>query len=194
MLSKSNLGCADKGPRQHVHAQVHSVHAQVHSYTPTGKGRVLREAFLSTGIMGTGTGSGGGSGKQSRVDYQAVGVVVAVASTTAYAVYHLDQREMARIEGERKSEVARIEGERKSEVARIQDKAATEIALAKAEVARVEGERKLSEERSKAEVERYKQDVLLTYTEDYKPYQRAISKKKKKRGGTGGPQSEEAKD
>ena len=183
MLSKSNLGCADKGPRRHVHAQVHSVHAQVHSYTPTGKGRVLREAFLSTGIMGTGTGSGGGSGKQSRVDYQAVGVVVAVASATAYAVYHLDQREMARIEGEWKSEVARI-----------QDKAATEIALAKAEVARVEGERKLSEERSKAEVERYKQDVLLTYTEDYKPYQRAISKKKKKRGGTGGPQSEEAKD
>ena len=43
-------------------------------------------------------------------------------------------------------------------------------------------------------MERYKQDVLLTYTEDYKPYQRAISKKKKKRGGTGGPQSEEDKD
>ena len=126
---------------------------------------MLREAFLSTGIMGTGTGSGGGSGKQSRVDYQAIGVVLAVASATAYAVYHLDQREMARIQDQ-----------------------------AKAEIARVEGERKLSEERLKAEVEWYKQDVLLTYTEDYKPYQRAISKKKKKRGGTGGPQSEEDKD
>jgi len=36
--------------------------------------------------------------------------------------------------------------------------------------------------------------VLLTYTEDYKPYQRAISERKKKRGGTGGPQKEEEKD
>ena len=174
--SSYNLCCADTGPCQ-------GVHAQVHSYTPTGKGRVLREAFLSTGIMGTGTGSGGGSGKQSKVDYQAIGVVLAVASATAYAVSHLDQREMARIQdkaatevAQAKAEVARIEGERKSEVAR------------------VEGERKLSEERLKAEVERYKQDVLLTYTEDYKPYQRAISKKKKKRGGTGGPQKEEEKD
>ena len=152
------------------------VHAQVHSYTPTGKGRVPREAFLSTGIMGTGTGSGEGSGRQSRVDYQAIGVVVAVASATAYAVHHYDQREMARIQDKAVAEIARIEGERKSEVAR------------------VEGERKLSEERSTAEVERYKQDVLLTYTEDYKPYQRAISGKKKKRGGTGGPQKEEEKD
>jgi hypothetical protein len=99
-------------------------------------------------------------------------VVAAVAGSVAYAVHHLDQ----------------------TEIKRIHDKAATEIAQAKADVARVEGERKLSEERLKAEVERYKQDVLLAYTEDYKPYQTAISKKKEKRGGTGGPQKEEEKD
>jgi hypothetical protein len=112
----------------------------------------------------------------SKDAYHAIGVVAAVAGSlagsVAYAVHQLDQ----------------------TEIKRIHDKAATEIAQAKADVARVEGERKLSEERLKAEVERYKQDVLLAYTEDYKPYQTAISKKKEKRGGTGGPQKEEEKD
>jgi hypothetical protein len=123
-------------------------------------------------------------------DYQPIGVVAAVAGSVAYAVHHLDQTEIKLAA---------------TEIKRIHDKAATEIAQAKAdvarvegerkaEVARVEGERKLSEERLKAEVERYKQDVLLAYTEGYKPYQTAISKKKEKRGGTGGPQKEEEKD
>ena len=64
---------------------------------------------------------------------------------TVYAVHHYDQAEIKRIE----------------------DKAAMEIKLAKAEVARVEGQGKLAEEHWKAQVERYKQDVLLAYTEDY---------------------------
>jgi len=50
------------------------------------------------------------------------------------------------------------------------------------EIARVEGERRLAEQHWKAEVERYKQDVVLTHTEDYKPYPTAIHKKKS--GGT----------
>ena len=130
----------------------------------------------------------------SKDAYHAIGVTAAVAGCVGYAVHQLDQREMAHVQAKAATEIKRIH-----------DKAATEIAQAKADVARVEGERnadvarvegerKLSEERLKAEVERYKQDVLLAYTEDYKPYQTAISKKKEKRGGTGGPQKEEEKD
>ena len=151
-----------------------------HSYTPTGKGRVLRGAFSSTAHTGTGTGSGGGSGTKSTEAYHAIGVTAAVAGSlagsVAYAVHQLDQREMAHVQDKAATEIKRI-----------QDKAATDVA-------RIEGERKLSEERLKAEVERYKQDVLLASTEDYKPYQTAISQKKEKRGGTGGPQKEEEKD
>jgi hypothetical protein len=116
-------------------------------------------------------------------DYQPIGVVVAVAGSVAYAVHHLHQRE-----------IKRIHDKAATEIKRIHDKAATEIAQAKADVARVEGERKVSEEFLKAEVERYKQELQLAHTEDYKPYQTAISKKKEKRGGTGGPQKEEEKD
>ena len=144
-------------------------HAQVHPYTSTGKGRGLRGAFLSTTHTGTGTGSGGGFGKQSRGDYNAIGVVAAVAASTAVAVHHLDQNMAA------------------TEIARIEDKAAREIK-------RVEGERRLSEERLRAEVDRYKYDLQLRHTQDYKPYQAAKEQANKERGGTGGPQKEEETD
>ena len=138
----------DKGPRQ-------GVHVQVHSYTPTGKGRVLRGAFLSTTHTGTGTGSGGESAKQYAVASQVVGGVLGVISITAVAVHHYEQ-----------------------------DKAATEIK-------RVEGERRLSEERLRAEVDRYKYDLQLRYSQDFKSYQDAKEQANKERGGTGGPQKEE---
>ena len=151
-------------------------HAQAQSYTPTGKRRGLRGAFLSTTHTGTGTGSGGGFGKQSRGDYNAIGVVAAVAASTAVAVHHLDQNMAA------------------TEIARIEDKAATEIKLAATEIKRVEGERRLSEERLRAEVDRYKYDLQLRHTQDYKPYQAAKEQANKERGGTGGPQKEEETD
>ncbi|TFJ84891.1 hypothetical protein NSK_003923 [Nannochloropsis salina CCMP1776] len=47
---------------------------------------------------GTGTSSGGESRKQYIVDYPAVGVVVAAASATAYAVSKFDEREIVRIQ------------------------------------------------------------------------------------------------
>jgi len=163
-----------------------------HSYTPTGKGRVLRGAFSSTAHTGTGTGSGGGSGTKSTEAYHAIGVTAAVGGSVAYAVHQLDQREMAHVQDKAATEIRRIHDKAATEmdkaatemhkaateIKRIQDKAATDVARIegerKSEVARVEGERKLSEERLKAEVERYKQDVLLAYTEDYKPYQTAM--------------------
>ena len=148
------------------------VHAQAHPYTPAGKGRGLRGAFLSTLQTGTGTGSGGGSAKEYAVGLQIVGGVLGVASFTALAVHHLDQREIKRVEGER----------------------AAEIKLAAAEIKRVEGERRLSEERLRAEVERYKYDLQLRHTQDYKPYQVAKEQANKERGGTGGPQKEEETD
>jgi hypothetical protein len=99
-----------------------------------------------------------------------VGTIAAISGPTAVAVHNYDQGEIKRIEGE----IKRIEGERKSEVAR------------------VEGDRKLSEQFWKAEVERYKHDLQLAHTQDYEPYQAAVSKKmKKKRGGTGGLEKEE---
>ena len=146
-----NLCCVDTGPRQ-------GVHAQVHSYTPTGKGRVLRGArgaFLSTTHTGTGTGSGGNSANQYAAASQVVGGVLGVISITAVAVHHYEQ-----------------------------DKAATEIK-------RVEGERKLSEERLRAEVDRYKYKLQLRYSQDFKSYQDAKEQANKERGGTGGPQKEE---
>ena len=148
------------------------VHAQAHPYTPAGKGRGLRGAFLSTLQTGTGTGSGGGSAKEYAVGLQIVGGVLGVASFTAVAVHHLDQREIKRVEGER----------------------AAEIKLAAAEIKRVEGERRLSEERLRAEVERYKYDLQLRHTQDYKPYLVAKEQANKERGGTGGPQKEEETD
>ena len=101
-----------------------------------------------------------------KVSVAVLGLVAAVAGSIAVAVHHLDQ----------------------TEIKRIQDKAATEIAQAKADVARVEGKRRLSEERLRAEVERYKYDLRLTQTQDFKPYQAAIRENQTKRGGAGGPQ------
>ena len=139
-----------QGTAQGVHAQAHP-----YPYTPTGKGRGLRGAFLSTLQTGTGTGSEGGSAKEYAVGLQIVGGVLGVATFTAVAVHHLDQNMAA---AEIKLAV--------TEIARIKDKAATDIA-------RVEGERRLSEERLRAEVERYKYDLQLRHTQDYKPYQAA---------------------
>ncbi|TFJ83493.1 hypothetical protein NSK_005207 [Nannochloropsis salina CCMP1776] len=101
-----------------------------------------------------------------KVSVAVVGLVAAVAGSTAVAVHHLDQ----------------------TEIKRIHDEAATDIAQAKADVARVEGERRLSEERLRAEVERYKYDLRLTQTQDFKPYQAAILENQTKRGGADGPQ------
>ena len=130
---------------------------------------MLGGAFLSTTHTGTGTDSGGGSAKEYAVGLQIVGGVLGVATFTAVAVHHLDQTLAA------------------TEIARIQDKAATEIA-------RIEGDRKLSEQFWKAEVERHKHDLQLAHTQDYEPYQAAVSKKKgKKRGGIGGLEEEEKK-
>ena len=137
----------------------------MHSYTPTGKGRVLRGgrgAFLSTTHTGTGTGSGGNSANQYAIASQVVGGVLGVISITAVAVHHYEQ-----------------------------DKAATEIKRVEGEIKRVEGERKLSEERLRAEVDRYKYDLQLRYSQDFKSYQDAKEQANKERGGTGGPQKEE---
>jgi hypothetical protein len=135
-----------------------------------------------------------------------LGLVAAVAGSTAVAVHHLDQTEIKRIQDKAATEIKRIHEKAKADVAldqteikRIQDKAAMEIAQAKADVARVEGERKsevarvegerrLSEERLRAEVERYKYDLRLTQTQDFEPYQAAIRENQTKRGGAGGPQ------
>ncbi|EWM20106.1 hypothetical protein Naga_101772g1 [Nannochloropsis gaditana] len=145
-----------------------------------GKGRGLRGASLSTTHTGTGTGSEGGSDttiQMVTVTVAVLGLVAAVAGSTAVAVHHLDQ-----------TEIKRIQDKAATEIKRIHDKAATEIVQAKADVARVEGERRLSEERLRAEVERYKYDLRLTQTQDFKPYQAAIRENQTKRGGGGGPQ------
>jgi regulator of protease activity HflC (stomatin/prohibitin superfamily) len=120
--------------------------------------------------------------------------VLGVASFTAVAVHHLDQREIKRVEGERAAEIKRVEGERAAEIKRVEGERAAEMKLAAAEIKRVEGERRLSEERLRAEVERYKYDLQLRHTQDYKPYQAAKEQANKERGGTGGPQKEEETD
>ncbi|TFJ81510.1 hypothetical protein NSK_007151, partial [Nannochloropsis salina CCMP1776] len=98
---------------------------------------------------GRGTGSEGGSDKTIQivtVTVAVLGLVAAVAGSTAVAVHHLDQTEIKRIQDKAATEikrihdkatadVARVEGERKSEVARVEGER-------KSEVARVEGERK----------------------------------------------------
>ena len=113
--------------------------------------------------------------------------MLGVASFTAVAVHHLDQRERA-------AEIKRVEGERAAEI----KLAAAEIKRVEgeraAEIKRVEGERRLSEERLRAEVERYKYDLQLRHTQDYKPYQAAKEQANKETGGTGGPQKEEETD
>jgi multidrug resistance efflux pump len=142
-----------------------------------------------------------------------LGLVAAVAGSTAVAVHHLDQTELKRIQDKAamdiaqakadvardQTEIKRIQDKAATEIKRIHDKAATDIAQAKADVARVEGERKsevarvegerrLSEERLRAEVERYKYDLRLTQTQDFEPYEAAIRENQIKRGGAGGPQ------
>jgi len=81
------------------------VHAHAHPYTPPGKGRGLRGALLSTHETGTGTGSGKGTAMVISVGLQIVVGVLGVASFTAVAVHHLDQREIMRVEGERAAEI-----------------------------------------------------------------------------------------
>ncbi|KAM3567168.1 hypothetical protein VYU27_010681 [Nannochloropsis oceanica] len=108
--------------------------------------------------------------------------------------------EVARMQDMAAKEVAHA----KAEFARMQDMAAKEVTQAKAEVARmqdmattevarVKGERELAEQMWKNEVERHKRDVQLAYTQDYTPYQAAISKGNDRRTGTGGPQKDEEK-
>lgn len=195
-----NLCCAGKGPRQ-------GVHAQAQPYTPTGKGRVLLGAFSSTAHTGTGTGSEGGSDKtfeMVKVSVAVFGLMAAVSGSIAYGVHTYDTDKAATEMKLAKADVARIEGERKSEVARIHDKAATEIKLAAteiarvedkaaSEVARIEGDRNLSEQRWKAEVERYKYVLELAHSRNFARYQAAILGQREKRRGTEGLEKEEEK-
>jgi hypothetical protein len=159
-------------------------HTHIHTH-PTGKGRVLRGGFSSTAHTGPGTGSGEEFGKKWATIFQGIGAVLGVAGATAVVVRTFDQ-----------SEIKRIEAKGAAEIKHIESKAAAEIAQAKADVARVEDKRTMSEVFWKAEVERFKREVQLAYTQDYMPYQTAISeqKKKKKRGGAGGLEKEEEKD
>ena len=183
-----NVCCAGKDPRE-------GFHAQAHPYTPTGKGLILRGAFSSTSHTGTDTGSGGGFRTQSidkyeivKVTVAVVGTIAAVSGSIAYGVHHLDQKEIKRIEGERKTEVARIEGEWKTEVARIEGEwKRSEVAhvqdKAETEIKRIEGERELSELFWKAEVERYKRDLQLAHTfSTTSPIRLQYRRKREKRG------------
>ena len=177
-------------------------HTHIHTH-PTGKGRVLRGGFSSTAHTGPGTGSGEEFGKKWATIFQGIGAVLGVAGATAVVVRTFDQSEIKHIESKAAAEIAQA----KADVARVEDKAAVEVAQAKADVARVEDKaaveikrvedkRTMSEVFWKAEVERFKREVQLAYTQDYMPYQTAISeqKKKKKRGGAGGLEKEEEKD
>ena len=192
-------------------------HTHIHTH-PTGKGRVLRGGFSSTAHTGPGTSSGEEFGKKWATIFQGIGAVLGVAGATAVVVRTFDQSEIATeikyIESKAATEIARVQGEIKriedkgaAEIKHIESKAAAEIAQAKADVARVEDKaaaeikrvednRTMSEVFWKAEVERFKREVQLAYTQDYMPYQTAISeqKKKKKRGGAGGLEKEEEKD
>ena len=134
---------------------------------------MLRGAFLSTTHTGTGTGSGGESAKQYAVASQVVGGVLGVISITAVAVHHYEQDKAA------------------TDIKRVEDMAATKVKLAATEVKRVEGERRLWEKRLRAEVDRYKYDLQLRYSQDFKSYQDAKEQANKERRGTGGPQKEE---
>src|SRR6056297_3430373 len=147
---------------------------------PTGKGRVLRGGFSSTAHTGPGTSSGEELGKKWATFFQGIGAVVGIAGATAVVVRTFDQTEIKYIESKAAADVARVE-----------DKAAAEIAQAKADVARVEDKRTMSEVFWKAEVERFKREVQLAFTQDYEPYQAALVDKRKKRGGTSGSEEKE---
>ena len=162
-------------------------HTHIHTH-PTGKGRVLRGGFSSTAHTGPGTSSGEEFGKKWATIFQGIGAVLGVAGATAVVVRTFDQTEMATeikyIESKAAAEIAQA----KADVARVEDKAA-------AEIKRVEDKRTMSEVFWKAEVERFKREVQLAYTQDYEPYQAALVDKRKKRGGTGGlEEKEEEKD
>ncbi|GAB5036392.1 Hypothetical protein NocV09_03800510 [Nannochloropsis oceanica] len=186
-----------------------------------GKGRALRGAFLSTTHTGTGNAGGSGSMRLLRGSFDinalaaTVGVTIAVITSTAVAVHHYDENMSAlKLKAEvaqAKADVTRMQdmaakevAQAKAEVARMQDMATTEVTQAKAEVARIQdmattevarvkGERELAEQMWKNEVERHKRDVQLAYTQDYTPYQAAISKGNDRRKGTGGPRKDEEK-
>ncbi|EWM20145.1 hypothetical protein Naga_101508g3 [Nannochloropsis gaditana] len=145
-----------------------------------GKGRVLRGGFYSTAHTGPGTSSGEELGKKWATFFQGIGAVLGVAGATAVVVRTFDQTEIKYIESKAAAEIAQA----KAEIARVEDKAA-------AEIARVEDKRTMSEVFWKAEVERFKREVQLAYTQDYEPYQAALMDKRKKRGGTGGLEEKE---
>jgi hypothetical protein len=158
-------------------------HTHIHTH-PTGKGRVLRGGFSSTAHTGPGTSSGEELGKKWATIFQGIGAVLGVAGATAVVVRTFDQTEMATeikyVQSKAAAEIAQAQ----AEIARVEDKAA-------AEIARVEDKRTMSEVFWKAEVERFKREVQLAYTQDYEPYQAALVDKRKKRGGTGGLEEKE---
>ncbi|EWM19982.1 hypothetical protein Naga_102464g1 [Nannochloropsis gaditana] len=149
--------------------------------------------------------SGEELGKKWATIFQGIGAVLGVAGATAVVVRTFDQTEIKYIESkaaaeiaQAKADVVRVEdkavaeiAQAKADVARVEDKAAAEIAQAKADVARVEDKRTMSEVFWKAEVERFKREVQLAFTQDYEPYQAALVDKRKKRGGTGGLEEKE---
>src|SRR6056297_2168221 len=168
------------------------VFTHTHMYThPTGKGRVLRGGFSSTAHTGPGTSSGEELGKKWATIFQGIGAVLGVAGATAVVVRTFDQTEMATeikyVQSKAAAEIAQAKAEiaqAKADVARVEDKAA-------AEIARVEDKRAMSEVFWKAEVERFKREVQLAFTQDYEPYQAALVDKRKKRGGTSGSEEKE---
>ncbi|TFJ83368.1 hypothetical protein NSK_005338 [Nannochloropsis salina CCMP1776] len=131
-------------------------------------------------LPGPGTSSGEELGKKWATFFQGIGAVLGVAGATAVVVRTFDQTEMKYIESKAAAEIAQA----KAEIARVEDKAA-------AEIARVEDKRTMSEMFWKAEVERFKREVQLAYTQDYEPYQAALVDKRKKRGGTSGSEEKE---
>jgi hypothetical protein len=145
---------------------------------------VLRGGFSSTAHTGPGTSSGEELGKKWATIFQGIGAVLGVAGATAVVVRTFDQTEMATeikyVQSKAAAEIAQAQ----AEIARVEDKAA-------AEIARVEDKRTMSEVFWKAEVERFKREVQLAYTQDYEPYQAALVDKRKKRGGTGGLEEKE---
>ncbi|EWM20019.1 hypothetical protein Naga_102286g1 [Nannochloropsis gaditana] len=138
-----------------------------------GKGRVLRGGFSSTAHTGPGTSSGEELGKKWATIFQGIGAVLGVAGATAVVVRTFDQTEIKYVQSKAAAEIAQA----KAEIARVEDKAAAEIAQAKADIARVEDKRTMSEVFWKAEVERFKREVQLAYTQDYEPYQAALMDK-----------------
>ena len=152
---------------------------------------MLRGGFSSTAHTGPGTSSGEELGKKWATIFQGIGAVLGVAGATAVVVRTFDQTEMATeimyVQSKAAAEIAQAKAEiaqAKADVARVEDKAA-------AEIARVEDKRAMSEVFWKAEVERFKREVQLAYTQDYEPYQAALVDKRKKRGGTSGSEEKE---